>query len=77
MNLPYGQPRLLSDGSARDTSPSWSPDGSKVLFIREVDGVTTRVHVMNADGTGVVQLTSDASGLVEEFSPVWRPQPKR
>ncbi|MCE2454232.1 MAG: PD40 domain-containing protein [Gemmatimonadetes bacterium] len=47
----------------RDATPS--PDGSLVAFI-----ALDRLHVANADGTGVRRLTSDEFG---EFEPVWSP----
>ena len=40
-----------------DDSPFWSPDGSKVAFIRGSDG-RRHVYVMNADGSGERQLTT-------------------
>jgi len=39
-----------------DYSPAWSPDGSRVVFIRE-QGERTRLFIMNADGSGVRALT--------------------
>jgi TolB protein len=48
--------RLLFD-TPGDHSPAWSPDGSKIAFIR-----AERLHIMNADGSGVRALTSHADG---------------
>lgn len=42
-----------------DVTPAWSPDGTRVAFIRESDGVR-RLHMMNADGTGERPLTGHA-----------------
>jgi TolB protein len=55
--------------------PRWSPDGSRIAFVTSPPGYLTRnagdgdIYVMDADGTGVRQLTqgSDAS------SPAWSP----
>ncbi len=65
----------LSEGNCDDSSykelPSWSPDGTKIAF--SSDG---RVHVINADGTGRVDLTKDwginwssGSGTSHSWSP--------
>jgi Tol biopolymer transport system component len=40
--------------------PSWSPDGSRILFTGFVNG-STNLFVMNADGSHVVNLTNDDS----------------
>lgn len=58
-----------------DTDPSWSTDGSRITWVstREPDGSwgdETNVYVMQADGTGVVQATTDDDMAFDpEFSP--------
>lgn len=49
---------LTKDGYT-NSQPRFSPDGSKLLFLSNAtsQGSTMNVHVMNADGTGVVNLT--------------------
>jgi TolB protein len=42
----------------QDGNPDWSPDGSKILFADVAANGTSDVWVMNADGTGLKQLTS-------------------
>ena len=53
-------------GSADDLSPAWSPDGTKLAVTRGGD-----VHVMNADGSGAVNLTAGSFG--SDFDPTWSP----
>jgi Tol biopolymer transport system component len=58
-----------------DVEPRFSPDGSKIVFvrIRKVAGngfQQEAVVIMNSDGTGVRQLTSD--GIAAEH-PTWSP----
>ncbi len=47
----------LTDDPARDLSPAWSPDGTKITFSSDRQGVR-QIFVMNADGSGVIQVTS-------------------
>lgn len=55
---------------------TWSPDGTRVAFLRgDPDDTPTRVEilVMNADGTGLRQITrSDGTSL-----PAWSPDSRR
>lgn len=44
-----GQTHLTNDPSGSDHQPVWSPDGTKIAFIRIV-GAETEIYVMNADG---------------------------
>jgi Tol biopolymer transport system component len=53
-----------------DAEPDWSPDGRRLVFTRTTDGRRSfHVFVMNADGTGVRQLTH---GIIDA-SPAWSP----
>ena len=40
-------PPTLENIASNDTDPAWSPDGSKIAFVRNGE-----LHVMNADGSG-------------------------
>jgi Tol biopolymer transport system component len=53
----------LTNDPARDDSPNWSPDGSKLAFVRSGD-----VFVMNADGSNAANLTNSAAPDAE---PTW------
>jgi TolB protein len=46
----------LTNSSAAESSPAWSPDGQKLAFVRDC-----QIHVMNADGTGDLQVTTFGS----------------
>ena len=72
MNPDGSQVEQLTDGTeGNDGEASWSPDGSRIAFARELDQGLT-IFVMNADGTGIEQLTSLASGC-DAFTPHWSP----
>lgn len=53
----------------RDGSPSWSPDGSRVVFYSERDG-NSEIYAMDADGGNQRRLTSTQS---DEGYPSWSP----
>lgn len=59
----------LTDFSDRDSSPSWSPDGTEIAFRRRADG-NSDIYVMNADGTDVRRLTTDPGF---DGDPAWSP----
>jgi TolB protein len=57
----------------RDSHPSWSQDGSRIAFARQDGaGITIQVFVVNADGSGLQQLTS---GPDWNTYPQWQPMP--
>ena len=60
----------LTNNSAGDWIPAWSPDGSQIAFASGRDGISTEIYVMNADGTGQTRLTSNSAG---DWWPAWSP----
>jgi Tol biopolymer transport system component len=69
---PNARPVLQRTGDER--YPSWSPDGRKIVFRGDHDLVDhsgdEELYLMNADGTGVVQLThNDVFDSAPAFSP--------
>jgi HYR domain/WD40-like Beta Propeller Repeat len=66
MNADGGdQTRLTFSGGAM---PSWSPDGRKIVFSRNV-GNGGEIWVMNADGSDQTQLTF--TPVADDISPTW------
>ena len=61
--------RQLTSGSGSNTTPVWSPDGRRIVFIHR-DGNDSQVSVMNADGTSQRRLTTDPGS---HASPAWSP----
>ena len=73
---PVTQPVLLRTGDER--YPSYSPDGTQIAFRGDLDlaepSGDEEIYVMNADGTNVRQLTSNADF---DSAPSWSPDGKR
>jgi TolB protein len=76
-----GLTRLTDNGLDWDTFPSFSPDGSRILFRRLLRQRTTEgtlinseIMVMNRDGTNVVNLSKDANF---DGWPAWSPDGQR
>lgn len=62
----------LTDASAYNTIPTWSPDGTKILFT--MSGATQEslngIYLMNANGSGLTRITrSTAQNLLPHWSP--------
>jgi TolB protein len=64
-------------------NPHWSPDGTRILFQspkEPVQGGEQNLYVINADGTGLTQLTahlsSDSNRVQGTFHPCWSPDGK-
>jgi TolB protein len=61
----------ISNNPANDFGPSWSPDGTKIIFASYRDAITNRdLYVMNADGSNPTRLTNDPE---DETWPSWSP----
>jgi Tol biopolymer transport system component len=73
---PVTQPVLLRTGDER--YPSYSPDGTQIAFRGDLDlaepSGDEEIYVMDADGTNVRQLTSNADF---DSAPSWSPDGKR
>lgn len=55
--------------------PAWSPDGTRIVFQREVgSNHDTEIFVMNADGSGVTRLTNSPGA---DELPAWSPDGSR
>jgi Tol biopolymer transport system component len=63
--------RQLTDNLALDLDPSWSPDGTQIVFVSTRNALKgTNIYVMQSDGTNPIKLTRDATGYRQ---PRWSP----
>lgn len=72
-----GTPTRLTNNAEEERAPTWSPDGKRILFScrkgipAQAGGIPTfELCVMNADGSGLRQLTHNA---IPELTPSWSP----
>jgi TolB protein len=71
---------VCDSGGFCNRSPAWSPDGAQIVFSR-ISGVLQAhlsqnmgLYVMNADGSGVQQITQTTEfGTGEDSDPQWSP----
>ncbi|HSJ58250.1 MAG TPA: protein kinase, partial [Anaerolineae bacterium] len=73
LDLASGSPRRLTNNSANDWLPDWSPDGSRLAFTSSRTG-SYDLWVANADGSGQDILV--ATGAWDEYAR-WAPDGRR
>ena len=71
MNADGTNQTRLTNNSASDTYPAFSPDSSQIAFDSNRDG-NDEIYVMKADGTGQTRLTNAAG--VDSY-PDWKSIP--
>lgn len=72
MNADGSDLTRLTLNSAEDNEPDWSPDGSRIAFQSNRDGVN-EIYVMNEDGTNQTRITT----MNRCFAPQWSPDGTR
>ena len=62
--------RNLTNSPRDEMSPTWSPDGSRIAFVRAIEGDDAEIFVMRADGSEVTQITETTGAAA---LPAWSP----
>ena len=71
--LRVGDAKALTRGTESARQPAWSPDGTRLAFVRTVKG-KGQVFMMSLDGGEAYQLTTSKYGV---GNPVWSPDGKQ
>ena len=71
MDADGGNQQKLTENRVYDWSPSWSPDGERIVFMSERDG-NPQIYVMDADGGNQQNLTNNPH---VDVSPAWLNSP--
>jgi len=69
MNVDGTEKERLTNNSANNLYPSWSPDGKKIVFQSSRDR-NPEIYIMNADGSGQKNLTNNPA---DDTDPSWSP----
>jgi Tol biopolymer transport system component len=75
MRVDGTQPKRLTHGHEASYEASWSPDGARIVFVRDFPPVPYKyarsdIFTIRADGTGLDRLTTTKR---EESAPTWSP----
>ena len=68
VNFAGGRLRDLAPADKNSQLPNWSPDGRRIVF-QGADDAGIDVWAMNADGTGLTQITTDGLSRNPSYSP--------
>lgn len=70
VTLSTGEAVDVTDPTAIDTDPEWSPDGTRIAFASDPDGGGSLIFTMDPDGSNLVRLSNSVSG---DSRPSWSP----
>ena len=75
VDLGGGARRRLTRGRAAESSPSWSPDGRRIVYSSEEGSGRPQIYMISASGGTPQRITSGVSSYCT--SPAWSPDGKK
>jgi TolB protein len=73
MNSDGSNQTNISNNPTYNVSPSWSPDGKKIVFVSKRDG-NREIYIMNSDGSNQTNISNNPSF---DIAPSWSPDGKK
>ncbi|HRH40753.1 MAG TPA: amidohydrolase family protein [Pyrinomonadaceae bacterium] len=70
VDIEGGEAKALTQDLSWDIQPAISPDGTKIAFISDRDGISN-IWTMNIDGTNLKQISKEKQNIIH--SPKWSP----
>ena len=70
VNTDGSGPRRFTTGSTTESSPAWSPDGTRLAFISRRDGEKAQLQVISVKGGEAIEYTDMSLGVSD---PRWLP----
>ena len=69
MNADGSNQHQLTNNNVSNYRPTWSPDGSRIAFVEQIDKTVFELHVINVDGTNPRLLVNDSRASYPAWSP--------
>ncbi|HEY4689096.1 MAG TPA: VWA domain-containing protein, partial [Anaerolineae bacterium] len=73
VNAGGSNPHRITTHSEAAGSPSWSPDGQRLVYLSEPTAFYHDLYIINSDGTGQVLLSSAFATGYSHHRPAWSP----
>ncbi|HEX9377261.1 MAG TPA: hypothetical protein VGB19_13620 [Actinomycetota bacterium] len=75
MDIDGSNVQRLTTHDAPEYEPVWSPDGTRIAFVRAFSGSQTAIFSMKPDGSDIRRVSTADGG--SDFSPSWSPEGSR
>ena len=67
-DMARGMTMRLTNNTALDTAPIWTPDGTRVIYASNRDGHVTNIYWQPADGTGTAERLTSSPNVQQPYA---------